>query len=101
MGQRRRAVFAAAVLGNPLQIILDEPLEGMDRIIQSEIIEWIGKRIEGGAAIIVVSHSIEPFVSMADRSLTLKAGKAVCFDQLPGNTKERFDMLERIARGEL
>jgi len=100
MGQRRRAVFAAAVLGNPMQVILDEPLEGMDRIIQREIMKWTEERLERGAVIVVVSHAIEPFVSMAHCSVTLKEGKAFYFDDLPKNPAARFALLERIAKGE-
>jgi ABC-type multidrug transport system ATPase subunit len=38
MGQRRRAVFAACFVGTSSHILLDEPLEGMDRHIQKEIL---------------------------------------------------------------
>ena len=37
-GQRRRAVLAAAWIGSPRIVILDEPLEAMDRAIRGEIL---------------------------------------------------------------
>ena len=49
LGQRRRAVFAAALIGRPSHILLDEPLEGMDRKIKEEILAWTEKRLEAGA----------------------------------------------------
>ena len=37
MGQRRRVVLAAAWIGSPNTILLDEPLESMDRTIRKNI----------------------------------------------------------------
>ena len=34
LGQKRRATFAAALVGSPAHILLDEPLEAMDRRAQ-------------------------------------------------------------------
>ncbi len=37
MGQRRRAVLAAAFVATPATVLLDEPLEAMDRSIRLRV----------------------------------------------------------------
>ena len=52
LGQRRRAVFAAALIGKPSHLLLDEPLEGMDRKIKEEILAWKERCLKAGATMI-------------------------------------------------
>ena len=97
MGQRRRATLAAALLGAPRHILLDEPLEAMDRGARELILTWIDRLVEAGASVVVVSHDLEPFAPRAHRALTLRGGKPVSAG-LPENTEERLEVLERLAR---
>lgn len=101
MGQRRRAVFAACLIGSPSHILLDEPIEGMDLLIQKEILSWIENRTRSGATVVVVSHSVEPFVGMASAAITVKNGKALCFEDLPAPQHKKLSFLEDLAKGEL
>ena len=48
MGQRKRAMFAAVLVGIPKHILLHEPLEGMNRNIQKEILAWVHCHLEAG-----------------------------------------------------
>src|SRR6185369_7630124 len=106
MGQRRRAVLAAARVGTPRHVLLDEPLEAMDRGAREDILTWIDGLLavnSGGTAdnaVLVVSHDIEPFVPRATRALTVREGRTVTVDPLPGDTAERLALMERWARGE-
>ncbi|HZF13113.1 MAG TPA: ABC transporter ATP-binding protein, partial [Thermoanaerobaculia bacterium] len=43
MGQRRRAVLAAAFVGRPDHVLLDEPLEAMDRGARDDVLAWIDR----------------------------------------------------------
>jgi len=99
MGQRRRAVFSALLIGEPEHIFLDEPLEGMDRNIQKEILEWIFNRKKAGASIVVVSHTIEPFIERASEAWALKDGGVLIYDDLPGGAEERLFLLEALSKG--
>jgi ABC-type multidrug transport system ATPase subunit len=100
MGQRRRAVLAAARIGAPRHVLLDEPLEAMDRGAREDILAWIDRLLASGAAVLVVSHDIEPFVPRAVRALTVRDGRSVTVDPLPGDPAERMALMERLARGE-
>ena len=99
LGQRRRAVFAAALIGKPSHLLLDEPLEGMDRKIKEEILAWTERRLEVGAAMIVVSHIIEPFLQSVSRAVTVKDGSISLFDELPADSEDRLALLDNLAKG--
>ncbi len=101
MGQRRQAVFAACLVGTPSHMLLDEPLEGMDRHVQKEILGWIKNHTLSGATIIVVSHSIEPFIELASQALTIQSGQALRFKSLPESYDKKQSFLEQLAEGGL
>jgi ABC-type multidrug transport system ATPase subunit len=100
MGQRRRAVLAAAFVGRPGHVLLDEPLEAMDRGAREDILAWIDRLVAEGATVVAVSHDLEPFAARASRALTVRDGQCRSVDPLPGEPAERRALLERMARGE-
>ena len=100
MGQRRRAVLAAAFVGRPENVLLDEPLEAMDRGARDDILAWIDRLVAAGATVVAVSHDLDPFATRATRALTVHDGRCVAFDPLPADSDERRALLERLARGE-
>ncbi|HXO20654.1 MAG TPA: ATP-binding cassette domain-containing protein [Thermoanaerobaculia bacterium] len=99
MGQRRKAVLAAALVGEPGNLLVDEPLEAMDRGARDDVLAWIDRRVAAGAAVLVVSHDIEPFAARAARAVTLRGGRATVVDPLPADPRERMAVLESLARG--
>ena len=99
MGQRRRAVFAACLVGKPKYLLLDEPLEGMDIAVQKEILRWIEGRCEQGASVVIISHAVRPFLKKANRVVTIRDGSARLYRKLPATTRERFAFLEKLAQG--
>ncbi|MBD3413201.1 MAG: ATP-binding cassette domain-containing protein [Candidatus Aminicenantes bacterium] len=101
MGQRRRAVFSAVLIGEPEHILLDEPLEGMDRKIQPEIIKWIFNRKKAGAGIVVVSHTIEPFAEEATQAAVVNKGQLFVYDDLPSRIEKKLSLLEALSKGEI
>ncbi|MDH5385759.1 MAG: ABC transporter ATP-binding protein [Candidatus Aminicenantes bacterium] len=101
MGQRRQAVFAACLVGTPFHILLDEPLEGMDRHVQKEILAWIKNHTLSGATILLVSHSIEPFIELASQAVTIQSGQALRFKSLPESYDKKMSFLEQLAEGGL
>jgi ABC-type multidrug transport system ATPase subunit len=101
MGQRRRAVFAACYVGTPSHFLLDEPMEGMDRHIQKEILAWIGNNAQSGSTFVVVSHWIDPFIELASAAATVQSGRVFHFDNLPSVYEKKRSFLEQLAEGGL
>ena len=75
MGQGRRALLAAAWIGAPRVVVLDEPLEAMDRGMRATIVEWVAARRAAGAAVLVATHELEPFAPLVDRTLVVEGGR--------------------------
>lgn len=101
LGQRRRAVFAAVLIGTLEHILLDEPLAGMDRSIKPRILAWIQEQVDRGAAVVVVSHNIETFRESAARLVTVINGKALSFSDLPEDPAEKLNLIDGLAQGRL
>ncbi len=99
LGQRRRAVFAAALIGTPRNILLDEPLEGMDRMIQDDILTWVKRHVDEGAVVVVVSHTLEPFAELTTQAITIKNGRALHYPNLPVDSEKKSAFLDHLAKG--
>jgi ABC-type multidrug transport system ATPase subunit len=101
MGQRRRAVLAAARIGRPRCLLLDEPLEALDLGAREDLLAWIDSRLADGATVVAVAHDLEPFAQQAHHALTLSGGRAHFLASLPRDPAPRRDLFERLARGQL
>jgi ABC-type multidrug transport system ATPase subunit len=95
-GQRKRAAFSTLLVGTPECILLDEPMEGMDRRIQKDIFDWIRKCINAGAAVVLVSHAVEPFLTMASQIVTIKNGRTESYSNLPSSQEDRLKLMETL-----
>jgi ABC-2 type transport system ATP-binding protein len=98
MGQRRRAVLAAAWIGSPRVVILDEPLESMDRAIREDILSWIDSVLKTGAAVVVATHQIEPFVEKATRAIAVCDRGWRLVEELPADPLQRVAFLDALSR---
>jgi ABC-type multidrug transport system ATPase subunit len=73
LGQRRKAVLLAALLGTPQVLLLDEPTNAMDR----ETVLWLRARLlerRTDAAILVASHGSADLDVSWDRELVVADG---------------------------
>jgi len=101
MGQRRRAVLAAALVGTPTHALLDEPLEALDRGAREDLLGWTDRLVASGAVVVVVSHEIEPFAPRVSRALAVSGGRSLDAGPLPDDPAERLALLDRMARDEM
>lgn len=75
-GQRQRVGLARALAVEPKVLLLDEPFSALDTVTTEELhkdLIKIWKATE--KTIIMVSHSIEEAVTLADRIILMKAGE--------------------------
>jgi ABC-2 type transport system ATP-binding protein len=89
LGMRQRLGHAAALLGNPQVLILDEPANGLD----PDGIRWMRgffRHLAGeGRAILVSSHQLNEVQEVADRVVILNHGQLVrsgSIDELTAGT---------------
>lgn len=98
-GQRRRAVLAAARIGSARYLVLDEPLDGVDRSFRAELLDWIAMHRDSDAVILLVSHDIDAFAELVDRVINPRGGKCYLLSRVPEGPARR-EALARLARGE-
>ena len=75
LGQRRRTCIAAALVGAPRLLVLDEPSNGLDPTGVDVLRGLLLARAAAGAAIILASHDLELLDALGARRLRLGAGK--------------------------
>ncbi|GAA1899301.1 ABC transporter ATP-binding protein [Streptomyces sodiiphilus] len=80
-GMLRRAGIAAAVVGGPELVLLDEPTVGLDPAQRLEFRELV--RSLAGAAVVLSTHLVEDVAAVCDRVAVLAEGR-VRFEGTPG-----------------
>ncbi len=79
-GEKRRCAIAGVISMQPECLILDEPTAGLDPRGRDTVLEMVLKYKEkSGAAIIIVSHSMEDMAKICDKILVLNQGSVHCF----------------------
>ena len=74
-GMRQRAKVAAALVGSPDVLFLDEPLNGADPIQRAHLIDLFRKLGDQGKTVIVSSHVLAEVERMADRVIAMIDGR--------------------------
>ncbi len=76
-GQRQRLLLAAALIGTPRLLLLDEPLISLDPAAQSAMISLISRlQRERELTVLFAAHDVNPLLGVMDRVLYLSAGNA-------------------------
>jgi ABC-2 type transport system ATP-binding protein len=97
MGQRRRAMLATALVGEPSVVILDEPLETLDLEMREFVREWVGELRARGAAVLVATHDVAAFAPFTDRVVLVREGRVTCEDVSPeSSVEERMELFRRM-----
>lgn len=73
-GERSRVSLAAALLGNPELLVLDEPTVGLDPVLRRSLWEVFHQLADDGAAVIVSSHVMDE-AERCDRLLLMRDGR--------------------------
>lgn len=97
MGQRRRAVLAAAFVGRPATLLFDEPLETLDRSTRELLLGWLNEQIDDGATVVVSTHEIEPFLARSTGVVSVIDGVAR-WTALPADPTARLAQAEAASR---
>ena len=76
-GMRQRLALAAALLGDPELLFLDEPLDGLDPAGQAQIKASLRQLAADGRTIVVSSHNLGDVEAMADEVIVINHGRLV------------------------
>jgi ribose transport system ATP-binding protein len=70
-GNQQKVVLARWLAANPTVLILDEPTRGVDVGAKSEIYDLIGKLVDQGLGVLMISSDLEEILRLSDRVLVL------------------------------
>jgi ABC-2 type transport system ATP-binding protein len=76
-GMKQRLGIAAALLGDPRLLILDEPINGLDPAGVHEMRGLIGRLASGGRTVLVSSHVLAELEQVSDWVIVIAAGRLV------------------------
>ncbi|GAA0929249.1 ABC transporter ATP-binding protein [Virgisporangium aurantiacum] len=76
-GEKRRLDLAAALVGDPELLFLDEPTTGLDPQSRERAWEVIRRRVRAGVTVVLTTHYLEEAEELADRLAILHAGRIV------------------------
>ncbi|WP_448810657.1 ABC transporter ATP-binding protein [Agromyces bauzanensis] len=82
-GQRGRVSLAAALLGSPEVLVLDEPTVGLDPVLRVELWGLFHELAAEGATLLVSSHVMDE-AKRCDRLLLMRNGELLADDTVTG-----------------
>ena len=77
LGMRKKLGLAAAFLGYPRLLVLDEPLNGLDVEMMRKLRLRLARERDAGRAFVVSSHVMSFVERAADRAAVMSAGRVV------------------------
>ena len=99
-GQRQRVALAAALVGRPEVVFLDEPSAGLDPHARLDVWDLVRSTATAGTAVVVTTHSFEEAERLADHIVVVASGRVVADGTLAEVTagvglEERYFALTR------
>jgi ABC-2 type transport system ATP-binding protein len=82
LGMRQRLGFAAALLGDPPVLVLDEPANGLDPQGMHEMRDLLRERAARGHTVLVSSHLLAEIELLADDLIVIHRGRLVTHGSL-------------------
>ncbi len=74
-GEQQRVKLAAALLGVPELLFLDEPTAGLDALARRNLLDLLKSRRHAGAAIVLTTHMLPDVEDLADSITVMSQGK--------------------------
>jgi ABC-2 type transport system ATP-binding protein len=86
-GERSRVSLAAALLGEPELLILDEPTVGLDPVLRRDLWQTFHRLADEGATLLISSHVMDE-AGRCDELLLVRDGRIVA-DETPAELRAR------------
>jgi ABC-2 type transport system ATP-binding protein len=81
-GNRRKVAIAAALQHRPKLVILDEPTNGLDPVMQARLFEILAKEARDGNTVIFSSHVLSEVQAVCERVGVMREGRLVAVDDV-------------------
>jgi ABC-2 type transport system ATP-binding protein len=93
-GNRRKVALLLAFLADAELLVLDEPTNGLDPLVQHEFLALVREARDAGRTVFLSSHVLSEVRRVADRVAVLRAGAIVAVgtvDELRGRARQRVE----------
>jgi ABC-2 type transport system ATP-binding protein len=94
-GNRRKVALLLAFVADAELLVLDEPTNGLDPLMQHEFLGLVREARERGTTVFLSSHVLSEVQRAADRVAVLRAGTIVglgAIDELRGRARQRVEV---------
>jgi rhamnose transport system ATP-binding protein len=98
-GNQQKVVIARCLRRSPRVLLLDEPTRGIDVGAKEEVFQIIGRMLEEGVGILLVSSDMLEILGLADRTIVLHERRVVGELSRSETTEERLALLSAGGRG--
>jgi ABC-2 type transport system ATP-binding protein len=93
-GNRQKLGLIQAFMHEPELLILDEPITGLDPLVQQSFHELLGELSNEGRTVFLSSHTLSEVERVTDRLAILRQGRLVVVDSLENLRKVAVQRLE-------
>ncbi len=93
LGNQQRVQIAAAMIGDPALLVLDEPFSGLDPMAVDSMVELLREFTARGVPVLFSSHQLELVERLCDQLVVLAAGRVIAngtADELRRRGQPRF-----------
>ena len=97
-GNQQKIQIAAALMGAPRVLLVDEPFSGLDPVNRQLAVELFQEAVRGGAAVLLSTHQLHHVHTLCDRLLLVHRGRAL-LDGLVPEVRARFADGGLLVRG--
>ena len=77
LGNKKKVAIAQSLINNPKLLILDEPTNGLDPLMQKKLFNILIEEKEKGNIVFLSSHNLVEVQNLCDRVCVIKEGKIV------------------------
>ncbi|GAA2143580.1 ABC transporter ATP-binding protein [Nocardioides koreensis] len=96
LGMRQRLGLAAALLGDPRLLVLDEPANGLDPAGKRQVHRVLTDLADAGATVVLSSHRMDDLAALCDEVTLLSTGRVVFSGPLGKLSAETGDLDHRL-----
>ena len=75
-GMKRRVALSLSFLGNPDILLLDEPLENLDKNTKENFLTILSDELQRNKTIVIATHEVDVFANLGPIMINLEKGKA-------------------------
>jgi len=95
-GQRQRLALAAAVVGRPEVVFLDEPSAGMDPQSRHAVWDLVRELRDEGVAVLLTTHLMDEAEDLADQVVVVDHGRVIAQGSVPSLVASADDRSLRL-----